>query len=179
VNQPLSVCQYNEDCPPNKLCDRLNRRCINVCSTDSCGDNADCFAVNHEMQCQCIAGFVGNPYITCLKIAGCRADSDCNSYEACINGKCTSPCQCGLNALCDVNNHKAVCKCPPGYTGDANTGCQSPSNPCDPNPCGTHAMCEVDKNSPICFCPKGLTGNPFQNCSKSRRVFVNSFRNQV
>lgn len=50
------VCQYNEDCPPNKLCDRLNRRCINPCFEDSCGDNAECVPKNHEATCICLPG---------------------------------------------------------------------------------------------------------------------------
>lgn len=161
-----SICQYNEDCPPDKLCDRLNRRCINPCQVDSCGHNAECTPVNHHIDCQCPKGFVGNPYIECSKTQGCRSDSECNSYEACINGKCDSPCRCGASALCDVINHKAICKCPLGYTGDALRGCVPPSNPCEPNPCGLHALCELDRGNPVCYCPNGLTGNPFKNCSK-------------
>lgn len=97
---------------------------------------------------------------------GCRADSECDSSEACINGKCASPCNCGPGAICDVFNHRAICKCLPGYEGNPATGCLTPQNPCDPNPCGINAMCEIDNGNPICFCPKGLTGNPFKNCSK-------------
>lgn len=63
ASQP--VCQYNEDCPPDKLCDRLNRICINPCFEDSCGDNAQCIPVNHGIDCSCIPGHQGNPYIEC------------------------------------------------------------------------------------------------------------------
>uniref|UniRef100_A0A182XBR0 EGF-like domain-containing protein n=1 Tax=Anopheles quadriannulatus TaxID=34691 RepID=A0A182XBR0_ANOQN len=159
-----SVCQYNEDCPPDKLCDRLNRICINPCQADSCGDNAECFAVNHGIDCRCRAGYVGNAYIECTQHQGCLSDRQCNDNEACIQGRCSSPCQCGPNAMCDVKRHKAVCRCPPGYGGNARTGCNPPSNPCEPNPCGINAMCEIDNGSPVCFCPRGLTGNPFKNC---------------
>lgn len=164
IAQP--ICQYNEDCPPTKLCDRLNRRCINPCSVDACGENAECSPVNHGVECRCLNGFVGNPYIECSKIQGCRRDSECSSSEACINGQCDSPCRCGVSALCEVINHRPVCRCPNGYSGDPNIGCNPPTNACDPNPCGTNAMCELDRGNPICFCPKGLTGNPFKNCSK-------------
>lgn len=166
VISPRPICQYNEDCPPSTLCDRLNRRCINPCSVDSCGHNAECTPVNHGIECKCRGGFVGNPYIECTHIQGCRSDSECSSSEACVNGKCDSPCECGAFALCDVINHKAVCSCPPGYTGNARIGCQPPSNPCDPNPCGYNALCELDRGNPVCYCPRGLTGNPFKNCSK-------------
>lgn len=65
VMEPGDVCQYNEDCPPHKLCDRLNRRCINPCLADSCGENADCIPKDHESDCQCKPGYIGNPYIIC------------------------------------------------------------------------------------------------------------------
>lgn len=162
----LPVCQYNEDCPPDKLCDRLNRRCINPCQEDSCGENAECYAVNHGIDCRCFSGYTGNPYVECGRQLGCRSNDECSSNSACINGKCQSPCQCGNYALCDVENHKATCKCPPGYTGNPSIGCSPPSNPCMPNPCGVNALCELDRGNPICYCPKGLTGNPFKNCSK-------------
>lgn len=79
---------------------------------------------------------LGNPYVECTQLQGCRSDSECSSSEACINGKCASPCQCGAYALCDVVNHVPSCKCPPGYSGNGKTGCHLPKNPCDPNPCG-------------------------------------------
>lgn len=160
----IPVCQYNEDCPPNKLCDRLNRRCINPCQEDSCGENAECHPVNHGIECKCPVGLLGNPYVECVQLKGCRSDSECSSSEACINGDCGSPCQCGIYANCEVKNHKAYCKCPVGYSGNPVEGCSPPSDPCDPNPCGRNAHCELDRGNPICFCPKGLTGNPFQNC---------------
>lgn len=164
ISQP--ICQYNEDCPPTKLCDRLNRRCINPCSVDACGENAVCNAVNHGIECSCLNGFVGNPYIECSKVQGCRRDSECASSEACINGQCDSPCRCGVSALCEVVNHRPICRCPNGYSGDPNIGCNPPTNACEPSPCGTNAICELDRGNPICICPKGLTGNPFVNCSK-------------
>ncbi|GFG35532.1 hypothetical protein Cfor_09648, partial [Coptotermes formosanus] len=162
VARPLPICHYNEDCPPHKLCDRLNRVCINPCVEDSCGENAQCLAVNHGIECKCLDGFLGNPYVECLR--GCHRDDDCPTTESCINGQCQSPCKCGLNAICEVLYHKAICKCLQGYSGSPSAGCQGPSNPCDPNPCGINAKCEIDNGNPICFCPKGLTGNPFRNC---------------
>lgn len=101
-----------------------------------------------------------------IVVQGCRSDSECQTFEACINGRCESPCSCGFNAVCDVVNHRAQCKCLPGYEGNPLSGCIPPLNPCEPNPCGINALCELDNGSPICYCPKGMTGNPFKNCSK-------------
>ncbi|CAH2073961.1 unnamed protein product, partial [Iphiclides podalirius] len=133
-NPSESVCQYNEDCPPELLCDRMNRVCINPCAINKCGDNAECVPENHGVQCKCGAGFTGNPFLECYKVQGCRSDNECLNSEACINGNCGSPC------------------------------CEPPTNPCTPNPCGINALCESDNGNPICFCPKGLTGNPFKTC---------------
>lgn len=168
VPQYQPICQYNEDCPPTKLCDRLNRRCVNPCQQDDiCGTNAECTPVNHAIQCNCRPGYTGNAYVECLSIQSCHADTDCESHLACIQGKCQSPCSCGPLAICDVVNHKATCKCLSGYAPNTKgTGCSPPKNVCDPNPCGIDAMCEVDRGNPVCFCPKGLTGNPFKQCSK-------------
>lgn len=67
VTDNKSVCHYNEDCPPDKLCDRLNRICMSVCLEDSCGDNAECLPIDHAITCQCLPGCVGNPYQSCEK----------------------------------------------------------------------------------------------------------------
>lgn len=99
-------------------------------------------------------------------VQGCTSDEECAQNEACIGGKCNSPCACGTNAICEVIYHKATCNCPPGYVGNPHSLCEPPSNPCDPNPCGANAYCELDNGNPICYCPRGLTGNPFKNCSK-------------
>ncbi|XP_028157244.1 uncharacterized protein LOC114350564 isoform X7 [Ostrinia furnacalis] len=164
VNDNKSVCQYNEDCPPELLCDRLNRVCINPCTMNKCGDNAECIPAKHGIECKCYAGYTGNPFLECYQVQGCRTDNECANSEACINGKCGSPCRCGANAICDVLNHRATCKCLPGYNGNPTLGCEPPRNPCIPNPCGINALCESDSGNPICYCPKGLTGNPFKNC---------------
>lgn len=65
VIPPGNVCQYNEDCPPDKTCDRLNRICINPCTEDACGHNAVCQAINHQIECHCLEGYIGNPYVEC------------------------------------------------------------------------------------------------------------------
>jgi len=55
---------------------------------------------------------------------GCRSDSDCPSHLACFQRKCVSPCNCGTNAICEAENHRAVCKCPLGFYGNAAVKCE-------------------------------------------------------
>lgn len=45
---------------------------------------------------------------------------------ACINYKCVDPCKnaCGLNAVCNVYNHIAICECPTPLRGDAFIACR-------------------------------------------------------
>ena len=58
---------------------------------------------------------------------GCSSDDECASSQACRNRGCVNPCAyddpCGSNAQCSVLDHDAVCKCPPGMTGDPYSLC--------------------------------------------------------
>ena len=36
---------------------------------------------------------------------------------------CSNDNPCAPSAECTVNNHRAICKCPPGFTGDAYSRC--------------------------------------------------------
>ena len=58
-----------------------------------------------------------------MVVVGCTTNDDCRQTEACFNRDCVDPCNCGTNAQCFVNNHKPVCFCPEGYTGDPEVGC--------------------------------------------------------
>ena len=63
--------------------------------------------------------------------AGCSSDDECPSFQACISRSCVNPCTvnnpCSSSARCSVTNHRAMCTCPPGTTGDPYTSC-APSN---------------------------------------------------
>ena len=122
---------------------------------------------------------------------GCSSDFECPPTQACENRKCLNPCStnnpCAPVATCTVQNHKAMCRCPVGMTGDPyrrcepiETGCKSDSecptteacqnrqcqNPCvyPNNPCGQGAQCQALNHLAVCSCPVGWAGNPHIEC---------------
>ena len=60
---------------------------------------------------------IGNPYDRCRK-PECLIDPDCSTTLTCRNEKCVDPCDCAQNADCTPRNHRGICKCRPGFTGD-------------------------------------------------------------
>ena len=85
--------------------------------------NAICQVVNGNAICSCMHDYSGDPYVICKP--ECILSTDCPSNLACLNMKCLDPCPgtCGVNAICTVVNHRPICKCTPGYTGDPFSYC--------------------------------------------------------
>lgn len=56
----------------------------------------------------------------------CLSNGECPDNKACINYQCVNPCigKCGSGAECEPKAHLAVCKCPPGTSGDALVSCR-------------------------------------------------------
>ena len=71
---------------------------------------------------------VFNPFVFLITAepvpVGCQSDDECPLDKACHNTLCIDPCNCGINAECSVINHKPLCYCPPGYSGDPEVECQ-------------------------------------------------------
>lgn len=57
-------CMVSADCPQDKAC--LNQICSDPCP-GTCGLNARCQVVNHNPICSCPAGYVGDPFVRCLR----------------------------------------------------------------------------------------------------------------
>lgn len=142
--------------------------------------------------CVCI------PLLEPLKDAGCTTNDECSSSETCQNRVCINPCTngnpCDRSAECRVENHRAVCSCPPNHVGDpfvkcylepvanrpecsSNTECaatlacinQLCVNPCaDRNLCTENAECHVVQHHPRCTCPAGWAGDPQTRCYKRK-----------
>lgn len=94
------------------------------CNPTPCGPNSQCREFNGQAICSCLQGYIGSPPACRPE---CVSSSDCLLNRACINQKCIDPCPgtCGLNALCQVINHNAICSCPPRYSGDPFIRCQA------------------------------------------------------
>lgn len=95
---------------------------VHPCTPSPCGPNSQCREISGQAVCSCLADYIGNPP-TCRP--ECIINSDCNLNEACSNQKCRNPCvgTCGVGANCQVINHKPICSCKSGLTGDPFTRC--------------------------------------------------------
>merc|ERR1712083_686510 len=86
-----------------------------------------------------------------------------------------NPNVCGQGATCEATNHKAVCSCPRGYTGDPFVSCRrfEKKDLCTPDPCGPGANCQARNHGAICSCPSGYVGDPLTACRPARRSQAN------
>lgn len=176
-------CISDSDCPSDKAC--INDICRDPCN---CGPNAECRVKDHKPVCSCQQGYDGNPEIQCIKI-GCTSDSECSKTHSCINRQCVPACsadrdQCGERAECYGINHRAVCECLPGYSGDPRIACvllgcrsddECPSdkacintkceNPCEKTAvCAKNEICRVYNHRPECACPPGFVSDLKRGC---------------
>lgn len=122
--------------------------------------------------CTCIENYVGQPP-NCRP--ECTSDTQCPSSQSCINEKCRDPCpgSCGQLATCSVVNHRPICRCLEGYSGDPFVGCNivpvahTPLEipmPCNPSPCGVNAICRERNGAGSCLCLPEYRGDPYVEC---------------
>lgn len=111
-----SVCQCPVGFKPNPI---PEVECVQteICNPNSCHPSAICEATLTGFTCKCPPNQIGDPYSSgCRPEGNCpNGDSDCPIQSVCQSGKCINPCdhtRCGPNALCSVENRKAICSCP-------------------------------------------------------------------
>lgn len=141
------------------------------CVPSPCGPNSICRESGNIPVCTCIDHYIGHPP-NCRP--ECTSDSECPSVHSCINEKCRDPCpgSCGSSALCSVVNHKPMCRCSDGFTGDPFLGCTAiptavlsePVMPCNPSPCGINAVCKERNGAGSCTCVSDYHGDPYVEC---------------
>lgn len=125
-------CTQDFECPRDLAC--INDKCVNPCrEIQPCDSSAICKVINsvpvRTMMCICPDNWAPDQSGQCrpipqqLPTPGCASDSECPSTEACVNGVCRDPCDCGRNAQCYVQNHRATCACKEGHEGNPNIAC--------------------------------------------------------
>lgn len=62
-------CTLNSDCPSNQAC--IGLKCKDPCP-GTCGQNAQCYVINHAPTCTCFERYTGNPFIFCNLIVEAR-----------------------------------------------------------------------------------------------------------
>lgn len=167
------------------------------CVPSPCGPNSQCKVIGSQAACSCLPNYIGQS-------PNCRPECifnpECPSNLACINERCRDPCpgSCGVNAVCSVINHNAICTCIIGYEGSPTVQCNivpqskiflrmfffnfkinsfqslatartSVPTPCTPSPCGPNAECRESNGAGACYCYPSYEGNPFDQQSGCRR----------
>lgn len=187
---PLTGCQQPlQRCNSYCQCDEHGIFCAETCNDDSqCGCGQTCSSGKCRARCNPGACPPGQLCKGGACAAGCRVNADCPNDNSCINGQCLNPClrdgACGKDAMCRVSDHRALCLCPDGFSGepselclpfecqtdndcDADKRCKSGTckNPClEINACGVNAQCRVVNRDVKCSCPQGHVGNPTVEC---------------
>ena len=60
---PRPECTTDPECPDHLAC--IREKCLNPCSTSTCGVNAECSVTRHRALCVCRPGYEGDPYRIC------------------------------------------------------------------------------------------------------------------
>lgn len=92
------------------------------CNPSPCGPNSVCELFDGELFCHCLDNYIGFAP-NCRP--ECVVDSDCAKNLACFNQRCSDPCSgsCGLFAECSVIDHRPICFCSSGFTGNPFVKC--------------------------------------------------------
>jgi hypothetical protein len=99
-------CRISSECDLSKACQ--NNRCINPCTSNVCGINAQCQVISHSPICSCLQGYQGDAFIKCELP---RKDEPPITKNPC------NPSPCGPNSQCRVISDLPACTCLDGFIG--------------------------------------------------------------
>lgn len=121
-HNPLCTCPEQYYGNPYQSCLFKDIKSLNPCEPSPCGPNSRCKLQNELAICTCLDGYQGSPPFCKPE---CTADIDCRLDKMCEHNKCVSPCPkpCGENTVCRAINHKPMCSCDYGYTGNPFSQC--------------------------------------------------------
>ena len=95
----------------------LNVRCVDPCSGEACGPNAQCQVVNHRAQCSCPPAFIPNPtpVVGCVRQpTTCTSNGQCPERQVCDGKFCKDVCfndkTCKVNEMCDNGVCQQLCR---------------------------------------------------------------------
>lgn len=189
-------CENDLECSEDLGC--FNGKCKDMCKhMNICGQNTNCrvnrAGLRKSVYCECISGYLGDPYSHCSPdfslLSKCSNDANCNKNLKCSNGNCIDPCEMasvcvGNGALCRTLEHRPMCYCPSGFSGDPVIRCVRSECTIDKdcnvnsiclgdrcvdtcsvnNKCGNNAKCHSDNHSSQCICSPGFTGDAYKTC---------------
>lgn len=115
----------------------VQNKCQDPCP-GTCGQNAECWVVNHHPLCTCRSGFTGDPFIACTM------DSKFNRFSP-ITIEDSTPCGQML-----MINHST---CFPVIL-------PVKENVCNPSPCGPNSQCKEVSGQAVCSCLPTYVGTP-------------------
>ena len=135
-------CRADAECLGSEAC--RNGVCVDVCRVDDpCVVSAECFGEDHEARCRCPQGMVGDPYTDRCRPKTCDNDDDCPMEHMCLDGQCKAACDqvtCGRNAQCKPQDHRPLCFCPIGTSGNPSVLCLPSEQPLVPS-CSADVDC--------------------------------------
>ncbi|XP_031638054.1 adhesive plaque matrix protein 2-like [Contarinia nasturtii] len=111
IGQPPNCkpeCVLSADCGLQEAC--VNRKCVDPCTLDVCGTNAECKVKKHTPSCRCGNGFSGDPFISCNPIPPPQDEIPVDK---------SNPIPCAQNA----ERIDGICTCLHGLQGDPYDTC--------------------------------------------------------
>nr|XP_039248792.1 fibulin-1-like [Styela clava] len=133
---------------------------FNSVSSQTCDNNAVCFATDVGFNCTCNTGYEGTTS-GCVNIDECATLSPCKTGETCTDNDGNYTCHCGdISTVCADTADCVLntCTCNAGYTGNGAT-CIDMDECAISGTCDANAACSNTMGSYACACRSGYAGN--------------------